>query len=928
MEPHYKRARLDGAGIDAFAASFVPGYGQTLGWAGHGHPEQAPPVRTPRPPPPRRYSHQHGGGGYPDAAPPHAHPFEQEDLHETFEDEVQDERARISRPITFIPEDTTLNILQSTSTPGLLAPLAEGGLQCLVGGARANVGQKAGRYAFEVKVLNAIQQPPITTANARPVLTKPMLRIGFSLGGVMPIMGDYEDSICFDLEGHFLWGKQRTHACQPLGYDGIFTVVLDLTIDIRRLSSISLFKNGKRVTSPQTIPDALKGQVLYPTVCFRNMDIYTNFGPQSFAPLSFTCRMLQAASEEDVEVIQYQPPSDGKYEVLFPVFIPNRGSFEWLDWFLTRNPQYTELSERMVIEWATRSGVWRSTVGTGSKDRPEMSSGVACLDDGSVKTILQSAAALQKRNFVVMEVKSNLVKDERVQNLRQFCRPHYRRIAKVMIGEPSEAYKQSVFSETLRLKQEKAQSEWKSRRLERARQRLLDEHQRQVDRMRLGENAFDENAQDGSFQGAVEDEPEPEVFLTEEEKEACLYRSSTTPDVATSVLNVAYKTFSIPGETEGFESVVYDWAPPDVAQIELQQWLTMMKRTSLVENLQPSQWFKERLESWKKDVTTWQAKFAERQEPAKRVARMQKTVEGLAKVGVEQQLSPEEDLKSLQELAQQESDVFSVEDILNVGENEPLFADFTMEDWAMTGLRFELSLLANSFKRDVNEEGRDGFPIEHLQFYYNKYFHKALVPRAFGVERVEDIVSMLTDTVVVHDGLVESLVPETIEDNDIFVKLAEESRRERLERYDMGDENARLPFVVRPPAPDLGRPAFGNTKPPVMHPPPMPPHMEPPPHHPQQIPPPHLLNPSAAAATAASAIAGNSPVAWAQQASPQLQQALRLQQLQQQQAAAATATGSAQHWGGQNNMYAMAQQAMLIQQQMAYIQQMRSMGTG
>ncbi|CAL1135319.1 unnamed protein product [Cladocopium goreaui] len=51
---------------------------------------------------------------------------------------------------------------------------------------------------------------------------------------------------------------------------------------------------------------------------------------------------------------------DGKYEVIFPVAVPDEGTFDWLDEFLEKNPQYVELSDRAIIKWAEKSGISHS----------------------------------------------------------------------------------------------------------------------------------------------------------------------------------------------------------------------------------------------------------------------------------------------------------------------------------------------------------------------------------------------------------------------------------------------------------------------------------------------------------------------------------------------------------------------------------------
>merc|ERR1711988_1690565 len=105
-----------------------------------------------------------------------------------------------------------------------------------------------------------------------------------------------------------------------------------------------------------------------------------NFGPNTLAPLPFKCRMLQDAAKDDVEVAASKAPKNGKYEVLFPIGMPDNGVFDWADDFLEKNPQYVELSKRKVIEWATKSGIWKKGSNKGSNDSPDMNFGIPLMD--------------------------------------------------------------------------------------------------------------------------------------------------------------------------------------------------------------------------------------------------------------------------------------------------------------------------------------------------------------------------------------------------------------------------------------------------------------------------------------------------------------------------------------------------------------------
>lgn len=141
-------------------------------------------------------------------------------------------------------------------------------------------------------------------------------------------------------------------------------------------------------------------------------------------------------------------------------------------------------------------------------------------------------------------------------------------------------------------------------------------------------------------------------------------------------------------------------------------------------------------------------------------------------------------------------DVFAVEDVCDVGGSPkmPLFTKFAFEDWTMMGLRYELSLLTHAFRRDVNDSDRIGIHIDHLGFYYNKYFKKALNTKFYGVESMKELLGLVRDTVVVNrkNQVVEPQLPEEMESLGILAMLTEEARRDRTRRVDLGDESARL----------------------------------------------------------------------------------------------------------------------------------------
>merc|ERR1711957_617615 len=208
-------------------------------------------------------------------------------------------------------------------------------------GARASVGIKAGRYMFEIKVLGSVSTSEPPSAGPQP---RHMLRIGFSTADA-PLVGDTETSVFFDSEGDFVTGKKKKKVGVKFNRDDVIAIVLNANTDGTNAGTLTLFVNGVAAAAPQELPEQLKGKALHPCITFRNIAMTYNFGPEPLTALPFKCRMVQDAAQKDVTV-KAPPlaPKDGKYDVLFPACLPDEGAFDWLDSFLQKNKQYTELS--------------------------------------------------------------------------------------------------------------------------------------------------------------------------------------------------------------------------------------------------------------------------------------------------------------------------------------------------------------------------------------------------------------------------------------------------------------------------------------------------------------------------------------------------------------------------------------------------------
>merc|ERR1712217_1021250 len=84
------------------------------------------------------------------------------------------------------------------------------------------------------------------------------------------------------------------------------------------------------------------------------------------------------------------------------------------------------------------------------------------------KSIL-AIAPLIPRHYVIMEVKQNLVAADRKELLKRFRQPHFKRVAKVVMGEPAADYKKKVHAQLLEEKQKKSDADWNRKKAEQAR---------------------------------------------------------------------------------------------------------------------------------------------------------------------------------------------------------------------------------------------------------------------------------------------------------------------------------------------------------------------------------------------------------------------------------------------------------------------------
>lgn len=780
------------------------------------------------------------------APPPAPVPVEPEVPAELEGDEPADEgRPKLEMQVGFNPNDLTLNVMPSVSG-NLLMPLTDGGLQFLLAGGRANVGVTGGRYLFEVRILEVVSNTDMLPSR----LPQPwhQLRIGFATANSSPFIGSTTDSVCFDSDGNYTHDGKASMASQKFGRGQVIGILLNLDSKSPNANTVSLFRDGLRVSQPQVLPECLKGKPLFPAVTFRNISVHVNFGPQAMARMPFTCKMVQEAASGDVTTNPHVPPPDGKYQVIFPVGLPDEGVFDWADNFMASHPEFTELSDRKILEWASSSGLLRHQgyMWKASNDKPEMNFSIPQMDDFSIQRVLSHVAPTQPRNLLVMEVRANLMKEDRTEALKRFCHAHFKKVAVVVVGEPPLELKEKAYAELLKVKQEVLDKEYQVRceekqraKMVRKQQRLMEKERRKRERearrlaaeeaKRLKEaEAMAKSVEDGEKKEGEtkdgdqkndeaekaaekeeedeedddkdddkdEDEPEdvemkPVATLTEEDKKNW-FRKPVVPDLTPWTLSSSFVKFSLPTKEEGFDEQQHEWYGKSKSVEYVRTWVLDRKLTTRIEDIQPSDWFKLKWATWQNELKKWHTALNDWKDPMKQLALTAEAAQGEEKP--EQKAA--EPATNAMDVDDVEVDIFAIQDVLDIGKGEPLFSKFEFEDWALMSLRFELHLLVHAFRHDVDDPERLGIIPENLSFYYSRYFRKALNTTYYGVDSFQQLIDLIKDTVSLDSksNVLVSHLSSELDRCDLFVKLTEECRRERILMIDNGDPSLKLKF--------------------------------------------------------------------------------------------------------------------------------------
>merc|ERR1719161_356355 len=270
------------------------------------------------------------------------------------------------------------------------------------------------------------------------------------------------------------------------------------------------------------------------------------------------------------------------------------------------------------------------------------------------------------------------------------------------------------------------------------------------------EESEEEEKEDEPMNEAEEDPPKVELDADEKKQ---IFRTPPVPDLPPNILNKIFAKFTLPDKSEGFEDIQYEWGSEKKASEYIKKWITDRKLSTPVEDIKPGQWFK----------TKWAAKS----KPTLAVKEKEKE-KGDDETEKEKEDEEEDENGAEAEKENENLDVFGVDDVNNSCGGAPLYKDFAAEDWALLSLKVEMYLLTQAFGHDVDDPERVGIHESHVNFYYSRYFSKAIDLGFYGCSNLKELVKLVDDTIALSPklaGVIESLVPGDMESFDIFLKL-------------------------------------------------------------------------------------------------------------------------------------------------------------
>jgi len=223
-----------------------------------------------------------------------------------------------------------------------------------------------------------------------------------------------------------------------------------------------------------------------------------------------------------------------------------------------------------------------------------------------MKTI-HTIAPMLKHDYVIMEVRGNLVAAERRKALAGFPEDSFTKTALVVVGEPPNEFKAKAHKQILDAKQKQVCSEVLRQKYAEVAQKRTEKQEKEEENNNKENNEEGEKDKDEKVEEDVQEEQETiedavkkaqdAVELTSEEKKTW-FAKAPSEDLTKKDLAKSFPSFSLPEKGEGFHAVKHAWQKAAKAEEYVKAWISERKLTQRVEDLTPGRSFLVQTAEW------------------------------------------------------------------------------------------------------------------------------------------------------------------------------------------------------------------------------------------------------------------------------------------------------------------------------------------
>merc|ERR1712217_280492 len=115
-------------------------------------------------------------------------------------------------------------------------------------------------------------------------------------------------------------------------------------------------------------------------------------------------------------------------------------------------------------------------------EHPDIYFTLETIDKGHLLRRMRAVAAMQRRNYVLMDVRDNLIAESREELLKPFSSDAFKKIAHVQLGEGNAEFKKKALEVALQKKQDASDKAFRAEKVAEKRAKLAETRKKEVEK--------------------------------------------------------------------------------------------------------------------------------------------------------------------------------------------------------------------------------------------------------------------------------------------------------------------------------------------------------------------------------------------------------------------------------------------------------------